>query len=255
MQTVAILTTSRNQKDRVLSVLRSCSVQIDEMKNEENFSFTIYLLDNMSTDGTVEAVNEAYPQVKTLKMDMGDEWSNGLKTLWEYVAEKKYDFYLILDSGIHLEDGALACLMENSKFLKDRAIIAGTISDKDGKICLYGGLNKHGKVMVPDDILPLPCTTFDGKLVLVPNHVFQTIGNIDSLHVYRFPDYEYGRRAKRNGLNVVIAPRILGSDDREDCPDRDKFIYDLHHYGWIGAALHNLSIWMKLMFSRMKNKK
>ncbi len=279
MQSVAILTTFHSQKEKTLAVLRSCFVQIDKMKNDENFSFTIYLLAEKDRDDIYDAVSEEFPQVKIIEGQSDGECNKELKDLWKYAAQESYEFYIILDSGILLNDGAFACLMENSRFLKNKAIIAGTISDKVGRHYIFGGLNKHGKVMTPDDILPLPCCTFDGKLVLVPADVYKAIGDIDPIFTYRFADYDYGRRAKKNGINVVVAPKILGSNDQDEtvpiwrnaayplscrfkslnsrngCPPKDKFIYDFRQSGLPGAIVRNISFWLKVLFPTRRTNK
>ena len=279
MQSVAILTTSWNNRDKILSVLESCFIQIEEMKNEDKFSFSVYLLDDESTDGTYDAVSEKFPTVRITRTDAKGEWHHGVRLIWDIAASDNPDFYLMIDPHINLCDQALHTLLNNSKFLKDKAIIVGTIADAQGSSNLFGGMGKHGRLIEPDSILPVPCSLFDGLLVLIPKYVYQTIGNLDPAFKIKYADNDYSVRARKNGITIVTAPGILAHYDHKDsvpvwrnsayplksrykamnssdgCPPKERFLYELRKCGLIGAIGNNISIWIKVLFPKRRTNK
>ena len=56
MQKVAVLLTVHNSLEQTLDCLRNCYQQIDSMKGDGMYSFTVYLVNDGCTDGTGEAV-------------------------------------------------------------------------------------------------------------------------------------------------------------------------------------------------------
>ena len=69
MMDVAILMTAHDRREETLSCLMDCHREADAMKAEGEYRFTIYLLDDGSTDGTAEAVSESFPDVKLTGSD------------------------------------------------------------------------------------------------------------------------------------------------------------------------------------------
>ena len=169
MQKVAVLLTVHNSLEQTLDCLRNCYQQIDSMKGDGMYSFTVYLVNDGCTDGTAEAVEENFPQTRIIRGSGTLYWNLGMHAAWEEAAKDAPDFYLWTNVRARMKEGALACLMETSMFLRHKAIVVGTAEDSSGELS-YGGRNKSGKIVEPDPAIPVPCYTFDGKLVLVPSH-------------------------------------------------------------------------------------
>ena len=131
MQKVAILLTVHNRREKTLACLRNCYQQIDSMKGDDLWSFSVYLVDDGSTDGTSEAVSEEFPQAVIIRGDGNLFWNHGMITAWEAAAADGQDFYLWLNDDTMMKEGALACLMETSSFLRHKAIVVGTAENAD----------------------------------------------------------------------------------------------------------------------------
>lgn len=65
MQTIAVLLTVFNRKDKTLKCLQHLFNQLPI----EGYSIDVYLTDDGCTDGTPEAVKEQYPQVNIIHGD------------------------------------------------------------------------------------------------------------------------------------------------------------------------------------------
>ena len=130
MKKVAVLLTVHNRREKTLACLENCYRQIDSMKGDDTYSFSVYLVDDGSTDGTSEAVLQTYPQTHVIKGDGSLFWNHGMRTAWDAAAADEQDFYLWLNDDTLMKEGALSCIMETSEFLRHKSIVVGTTGCK-----------------------------------------------------------------------------------------------------------------------------
>ncbi len=145
---------------------------------------------------------------------LNDEGAAGYQKLWEKASATGFDFYLWMDSDLQPEEGALASFFENSMFLRHKAVIAGTVSDFSGTL-LSGGRSRHGRLLEPDPVIPVPCHLYDMAFTLVPEYVVKHLE--DPADIFR-PDlfgYGYGAKVAKAGVARVIAPGILARTARK----------------------------------------
>ncbi|MCX4334958.1 MAG: glycosyltransferase family 2 protein [Bacteroidales bacterium] len=275
MMTVAILLAVHNRRDKTLACLESCFSQMEALKADGRFAFSIYLTDDASTDGTSEYVSESFPEVNIIKGDGSLFWNRGMIAAWKEAAENDFDFYLWLNDDIVLCRGAFSTLLENSSYLKHRAVIVGTTVDSEGNIS-YGGRTRSGKLIPPDKDIPVACDIFNGNIVLVPKYVFEKLGTMDARYSHSFGDYDYGIRALKAGITSVVSPGILAECDRNPSlpkwrdasfsvkeryrslmspkgrPFREQFLYDARSSNVFNAVAHFVSLNMKVVFARRK---
>jgi len=202
--------------------------QIDSMASEGKYNFTIRLMDDNSTDWTIEEVNEKYPNVLATRSNKRLYRNQSLISLWKEAAKSDPDFYIWIDARLSLKENAISTLLENSTFLSNKAIIAGSVSDEEG-VLLRGGRTKRGRLCPPDSIIPIPTQTFDGNLVLVPSFAYHEIGMTSESRKDFLGDWEYGVKALRKDVPRVIAPGILATcDELSDVkiPTGARFVYD-----------------------------
>ena len=267
----AILMTVHNRKSQTLKCLEACREQFAELKGK--FDFTVYLVDDGSTDGTSEAVLEMFPGTVILKGDGSLFWNHGMIRAWEEAAKEDCEFYIWLNDDTILLPGALGVLLENSSYLRHKAILAGTAKDSSSRLS-YGGRTRKGRLIPPDETIPIPCDTFNGNLVLVPRYAFKALGTMDPHYSHSFGDYDYGIRADKAGITTVIAPGVLALCDRNPglpkwrngaytlkqryCaiispkgrPFREQFLYDTRKGNVLTAIAHFISLNIKVLFPK-----
>lgn len=56
----------------------------------------------------------------------------------------------------------------------------------------------------------------NGNLVLIPRCVYDLIGNISKDYHHSFGDWDYGIRALRKGIHVLLTAGVVGSTNRHD---------------------------------------
>lgn len=207
MQTIAVLLTVFNRKDKTLK----CLEQLYNQLPLREYQVDIYLTNDGCTDGTPEAINQKYPQIHIIQGTGNLFWNRGMYLAWQEAAKNDYDFYLWLNDDTLLLPNAINTLLNESQSKKNQAIIiAPNRALKEAKVT-YSGYNKQGKI-VPNGSLQ-PCDTFNGNCVLIPKFVFQILGNLDWRFRHAIGDLDYGYRAKKAGIKMYVSSDYLGVCD------------------------------------------
>lgn len=209
---IAVLLTCHNRKDKTLD----CLEHLFEQKIPDHVSMDVILVDDGSTDGTSDAIRNAYPQVKLVQGNGELFWNRGMHRAWTEALKREFDGVLWLNDDTNLNPGALSVVFDYSEKFEN-SIIVGTISSlSDQNVITYGGFHYYGKnkkrIMDPEKG-EIYCDQFNGNLVYVPASIYRKIGIIDEYYRHSFGDFEYGRRANINGFKCVITP-VVGSCDR-----------------------------------------
>jgi GT2 family glycosyltransferase len=214
---IAVLITCFNRQEKTLA----CLSALFEQTLSEQVKLQVYLVDDGSTDGTSEAVNQKYPQVKILQGDGSLYWNGGMRLAFVEAMKQDYDYYLWLNDDTILYPQTLDLLLRESKQLIDRgeskAMLVGSTREADSGKVSYGGLVRYSwwtplrnDIVEPCDRVK-PCDTMNGNCVLIPRSVVKIVGNLDPSFVHNLGDYDYGKRAKRQGCSIWIAPGYVGT--------------------------------------------
>lgn len=187
MNVAIIITLADDGKEGATVCLEECQRQTEALAATEEYSFTTFL---------------------------NDEGVAGYQKVWERVARHGFDFYLWMDSDLMLEEGAFASFFENSFFLRHKAVIAGTVSDLSGNL-LAGGRSRHGRLLEPDSVIPVPCHLYDMTFTLVPEYAVRHLENPSDIFRPSLLDYGYGAKVAKAGIARVIAPGIMARTGRK----------------------------------------
>lgn len=185
----------------------------------------VVIVENGSTDGTIEFL-DSQKEFDFLPMGENIGWSGGLDEGMKYAREKwNPDFYWLMDDDSFPNSIVLSTLM--SKLLEQ---------SEPGIMGLIGCNFKYGMPYVPN---PSPeVREVDFVLVdnaLISKEVVEKIGNLDPGYFIMAEDYEYCKRAKKNGFKVWL------------WRDGDELVERLH----LGSQLSSRSIiWRGYYHSR-----
>lgn len=189
---------------------------------------SVVLVDDGSSDGTGEAVRDAFPDVEVVRGDGSLFWNGGMRRAWDAAQNHAYDCLLWLNDDTVLDDDALMRLLETASQLRNRlnqpAMVVGSTRIPGSDIPSYGGAARRSRlrpmsfVLVPPGKEAIECDTMNGNVVLVPREISLALGNLDSRFVHSIGDTDYGLRAKAAGYSVWVMPGYAGScvnDNRE----------------------------------------
>ncbi len=210
MVTIAVLLTTYNRKDKTLACLQSLKAQVISTP----VTIDLYVTDDASADGTPDAIKTIYPDANIFIGSGSLFWAGGMRVSWGEAVKKGYDYYLLLNDDTILVSNALDVLLSYYKNGDTTAIIVGTTAEGDN--ISYGGriitskLN-FGKQMVYSDTEFLNCHLGNANIMLVPKHTVAKIGILSAKYTHGIADYDYTLTAVEAGINVMVAPGVLGS--------------------------------------------
>jgi len=225
--TIAVLLTCFNRLQKTLK----CLQVVFSQSLSDNLNLTVLLVDDGSTDGTADAVRQAYPKVQILTGDGNLFWNGGMHLAFGKALEEGYDYYLWLNDDTYFHDGAIRKLLDLHLELTDKgkeeSILIGVSKDPISGSFSYGGyrrtssLNPIGLTLIPPTEDIQLCDTFCGNFVLIPKQVTNKVGNIDPSYKHRWGDVDYGLRARKLGCLLWVTPGLLA--DCEDNPMADRW--------------------------------
>lgn len=273
MKSIAVLLTVFNRKDKTLQSLE----RLYKLLPLDDIQVDVYLTDDGCTDGTPEAVTEHFPQVNIIHAKGDLFWNRGMWTAWETAAKtKKYDFYLWLNDDTFVYDNMLEVLIEAALDTKEKAIIVGATESTDHSNITYGGRLNDGKIPSPNGRL-LKVKYFNGNIVLIPQAVYNVLGNLDPYFTHSKGDFDYGLRATKVGFDIYQAGEVLGECDAHPTldkwcnpnvplaqrwkmlnrpngmPPKETFHLEKRHIGFVTACLHYVTIYVRCLCPKLWN--
>jgi GT2 family glycosyltransferase len=269
--TLAVLLTCHNRKEKTLS----CLAALFNCILPEGYRFDIFLVDDGSTDGTSDAIKEKFPQVNIIQGNGNLFWNRGMHLAWETAAKTKdYDYYLWLNDDTCLYLNSIEELIHTCITTNNNALICSSVQSVTSCKITYGGLKK-GHLIIPNEELQ-ECDTMNGNCVIVPQIVYQKVGNLDYVFRHAIGDLDYGYRVRKAGFKLYITPNYLGTcEENPTLPkwclkttpllERIKilysplgyaeplpfFIYEKRHFGLLIAIKHFISINIRVLFPRL----
>ena len=211
-KSLAVIMTVHNRKDTTLECIRRFFM----CEGLESLDIDFYMMDDGSTDGTAEFVQEAFPQVIILKGNGLLFWNRGMYECWKVAINEHHDYYLWLNDDTRVFKDSLDILLRTSSQYGDKVVVVGsTCSKENPKEVTYGGVDEYNNRLTNIEH-EQECYTFNGNIVLIPDMVFQIVGLNDPIYHHGAGDYDYGIRVRKAGFQNIIAPGILGICDRHD---------------------------------------
>jgi GT2 family glycosyltransferase len=202
---IAVLITCHNRKDTTLLCLgRLFSIRKD---------IDVYCVDDNSTDGTADAIREEFPQVNLIHGDGNLFWSRGMTAAWMEAAKNKdYDFYFWLNDDLVLYDYCFDEMLECSRIMEHKAVIAGLVQETTTQDAIYGGFDRSKHLIAANGELN-EVFRLNGNFVLVPNYVFKKNGFFDPVYHHDLGDVAYGHEVHKNGFHVCTTRKYIGCTD------------------------------------------
>lgn len=266
---IAVLMTVHNRKEktfRCLECLYACQMP-------EGYSIDVFMTDDGCTDGTADAVRKVYPEVNIIQGDGTLYWNRGMWTAWNEAAKGDYDYYLWLNDDSFLYSIALEELISESCSHDDKAIIVGATENSDKTTITYGGY-VNGKRQTPQG-KAIEVEYFNGNVVLIPQNVYEKLGNLDYHFRHSKGDFDYGMRARKTSVrmfqigeyagfcelhksldtwcnpSVSFSERIKVLYKPNGMPPMEFFYFDRKHHGIKNAIVHFFSIHLRCMFPKL----
>lgn len=211
---ILVLIICRNRREMTMAA-------IDRLKRQQGTAIkvTTAVFDDASTDGTPEAIAQSHPEVLVMHGDGTAFWNGGLHQLWSEVRDAPVDAFLWLNDDTFLDEDALTRLVavwKKATVADRRAILVGATRGEDGTVS-YSGYNVARtpfafrlQRVLPHATATTPVTTFNGNVVLIGRGAVDSIGINDPGFFHNLGDVDYGLRARKADIPVLLLPGTLG---------------------------------------------
>ena len=218
MVSVALILPVRNRKAYTSAILRQLSTQIAQFLADHTID--IVVVDDGSTDGTVELISQTFTQVHLLQGDGELWWTGAIATGMSYVQQQlKTDYIVWLNDDITPTDDFIQNLIQVCQsHLHQNVITGGIICDRSHPDWIvFGGVIASRQINNTrqfSDASVLKVDTLNGNIAVLPTHLITDIGlpNAERFRHYG-GDYEYICRAKVAGYTIQLSSHLVATTD------------------------------------------
>jgi len=174
------------------------------------------VVDNGSTDDSVEQISAAFPQVPLIRSTWNRGFAGGMNLGIKYAAAYGADYILLLNSDVTFDPDMLPILVEDAEAHEAKALVSPKIyRDHSSPIFwIYGfRLTRSGFAVLGEssqDRGQFDTTAIDGVYgcaLLIPRKIISEVGLLDERFFFFAEDVDYCMRVRQAGYSVRIAPR------------------------------------------------
>lgn len=206
-----------NRRAATLHCLQQLASQTLRLAEEDMF-----VVDDGSADGTSVAIREAFPKVNVLTGDGNLYWGKAMALAETQAVSTGADFILWLNDDIRMVPDALERLIDTATSSRALPIVVGALCDSHSTGTTYSGYarkaDRYGFLRLrridPDPAGVQHVDTFNGNIVLIPAKHSRGLGGVDRTFTHHYGDLDFGFRAKKAGIEILLASGYMGMTDR-----------------------------------------
>ncbi|MBX4196768.1 glycosyltransferase family 2 protein [Candidatus Pacearchaeota archaeon] len=196
---VGIAIVNWNKKDMTANCLKS-------LKKTTYKNYKVVLVDNGSTDGSVEFLKKVNPGIHIIKLKKNYGYTEGINVGWKYVLKSmKADYVCVMDNDIITVQPQWLTLIIN-ELEKDpkNGLGSGKHTFPDGRLQTpYEGADDSYKPDTGKYNFIKEVDAFVGPAMVIRRTVAEKIGYYDENFFYGPNDLDYCYRAKKAGFKMI----------------------------------------------------
>lgn len=213
IQKIVVIVATFNRPASTLACLQSVYTSTLPHK----VSIKIVVVDASTNDDTEGLTVSNFPGVTFIRVPSDYFWARSMRTGWESVQDKDYDFVMWLNDDVVLAPDAINSLLATSASLPMNCVAVGATRGLLNSGVSYGGkpfgprfAPLNGSRLEPK-AYPQEIGVFDGNVVLIPRALDLRNGGFPSDYIHQFADTAYAIRAKKKKISVRLAPGYAGT--------------------------------------------
>jgi len=189
---------------------------------------TLIIVDDGSTDGSVEWISEHYPDVRVLRCSGDLWWSASINMALNHIRDMTFTHFLLFNNDNILDINYFSNLHTAIHTIgNDKIISSKVINTFPAEYVIYGGITYDRKrsnyISNKDPQAPAVVNTAGGMGVLIPLAVIDKVGLFDAAN---FPqksgDTDFFLRADMKGIGVNYYPDLVVYNDNRISGYSDK---------------------------------
>lgn len=205
-----IITLNWNRRDDTLAFLASCRAQTYVPRH-------VLVVDNGSSDGTLEAVAAAYPDVERLANGANLGFAAGMNAGLRRALAAGADYVLLANNDTTLGPLMLELLVAAARqYAAELVAPAIYYADAPTRLWWLGGtlrpmLLEIRRYAAPPDRVAAPFAVdfVTGCGMLISRRCLETVGLFDERFFMYYEDHDYCLRVRRAGLRILVEPRAV----------------------------------------------
>ena len=210
---VAIIILTYNGNDDTIECLNS-------VKKINYDNYKIVVVDNASTDGTVEALKKEFPKLKVIETGANLGYTGGNNAGVDYAMKKEFDYALILNNDTTVDKNLVQEMVKTYENNENVGMVGVMELDyfKPKKILNFSGkidwhsVGRHttgeGSIDEGQYTKELEGDFISGVCFLIPIKVIKKIGGLfDPLFHTYFEDFDLCARVAHKGYRLIANPK------------------------------------------------
>lgn len=214
---LSVVVVNMNTKDLTLECVESIR------KEDSDLSWEIIMVDNGSTDGSVEAFKKLEKEMDNFTFIGNDKNEGYGKANNQGIRVAQADYVILLNNDTVVKKNALKKLYDFAKKKKDAGVVAPRLLNADGSIqasCFYFPtivnaireywLGEEGlfEKYAPKGKKTVTVDAVVGAAFLMTPEALERVGMLDEKYFAYFEDIDYCREVWRNNLKVYYYPKV-----------------------------------------------
>ena len=196
-------------------LLRDCLPSVLSMAYPE---FEVVVIDNGSSDGTKEYVNEEFPTVHLVEISPNQGYSRGFNAGLEYAAGRCAQYFLIMNNDTVIDREALSALVETATerdhvgfvtgkvYFMDHPETLQTVGKCEDPVLWNGkdmgwGERDNGQYDVASERV-----FADDVFALVSREMYDQVGGYDPGFFLHCEEWDWQLRARKKGWKIYFTP-------------------------------------------------
>ena len=204
----------------------------------KDISFKLYIVDNGSTDGTVEFIEENYPEAKVIRTPENIGFGAGHNFILEFLQS---DYHAIINPDILIRDNVLKTICDYMEENSDAGLVSPKICFPDGRLQILGKRypklrylaasrlrndEEPGKLLReyamldrdPDSEMDIESAS--GCFMVIRTPLFKKLGGFDDRYFMYFEDFDLSRtvnlHSKVRYYPKAVIYHVWGRDSKRD---------------------------------------
>lgn len=255
---LSVIIVSYNTRDMTLKCLRTL------FDNLGGISAEVWVVDNASHDGSVEAIRQEFPDV----LMVANEGNAGFgEANNQAMQQARGQWFLLLNSDAFVHEGAISSLIEYSKAHPEAGVVGPKLLNADGSLqrsCYRFPSPGHAwrenlwiSVLVPPSSRwsDLRRWSHDGErqvdfvigaCLLLRRAVFEQVGGFDERFWMYSEETDWQQRMAQKGWKVMFVPQAVvthlggASGANEKVRINESFFESLDYYEWKHYGMRGL---------------
>jgi len=233
---VAVIVVSFNGEETIIDCVRS----INEITKEGNNEITLIIVDNASTDKSLEKVKCQISKLKTttqmskLKVIKNKEnlgFAGGVNVGTKYALKNGAEYVFLLNQDAIVKQGAIEKLVQIIEKDSQIGIVGPLILNPDGTIWSAGGIvdKKRFTAGHLDDLnssrqaRTIKAVDFvSGCAMMIRNDVFEKIGFFDERFFLYYEDVDFCFRVRKANFKIIFVPQAVVTHHYQSTIEKEK---------------------------------